>query len=112
MASTYKGTGPLFVSYCQHISNICLRIYMNMLVDYMHNRVRIVPTCWVSCLYHELLYNSMEDVSIVVAIASMDTEVLYSLGAAGERKSLSLSLSLFLSLSLSPQLQPFMLHVH
>lgn len=39
-------------------------------------------TCRVSCLYHELLDDSVEDVSIIVAITAMNTEVLHWLGTA------------------------------
>ena len=56
-------------------------IYMYMLVSQCS---WAVLTCGVSCLYHKLFDNSMKDVSIVVAIASMDTEVLNCLGAAAE----------------------------
>ena len=39
----------------------------------------------VSCLDHKLLYDAMEDVSVVVTIVRMDTEILNWLGTAEER---------------------------
>ena len=48
----------------------------------MYSSFMQVHTCGVSSLDHELLDDSVEDVSIVVAIGSMHTEVLHRLGAA------------------------------
>lgn len=42
----------------------------------------IAPTCRVSGLDHKLFNNSVEDVSIVIAIACMNAKVLYCLGTA------------------------------
>ena len=42
-------------------------------------------TCGVACLYHELFYHSVEDVSIVVPLAGVHTEVLYCLRTAANR---------------------------
>lgn len=42
----------------------------------------IIHACWVSSLDHKLLYDAMEYVPTEVAITSMHTEVLHSLGAA------------------------------
>lgn len=43
-------------------------------------------TCGVTCLYHELLYHSVEDMSIVVPFAGVHTEVLYRLRTADSRR--------------------------
>ena len=43
-------------------------------------------TCGVTCLYHELFYHSVEDVSIVVPFAGVHTEVLYRLRTAEQQK--------------------------
>ena len=42
-------------------------------------------TCGVACLYHELFYHSVEDVSIVVPLAGVHTEVLNCLRTAANR---------------------------
>ena len=44
------------------------------------------PTCRVPSLYHKLLDNTMEDVSIVICILRMNTEVFNSLGTAKNKK--------------------------
>ena len=43
-------------------------------------------TLRVSCLYHELLDDSVEDVAVIVAVPSVDTEVLDSLGTLLEEQ--------------------------
>lgn len=37
-------------------------------------------TCWVTSLNHELLYHSVEYVSIEVTVTSMNTKVFHSFG--------------------------------
>ena len=53
-----------------------------------------LPTSGVSCLNHELLDHSVEDVAIVVAITGMDTEVLHRLRTTAARDGVDLQLSL------------------
>ena len=48
--------------------------------------VKALLTCGVTRLYHELFYHSVEDVSIVVALAGMHTEVLHRLRTAVNRE--------------------------
>ena len=66
---------------------------MTLRVSSAHQNTKIRRQCChgdasltsrVTCLYHELFDDSMEDVAIVVAVLAVNTEVLYCLGAPGE----------------------------
>ena len=51
---------------------------------HVHVQLKLLHTGWVSCLYHELFDDSVKDVTIVVAFASMHTKVLHCLRATGQ----------------------------
>ena len=65
-------------------------IWLSMLERSYCTQYMYIPpllTCGVTCLYHELFYHSVEDVSIVVPLAGVHTEVLYRLRTAENRDS-------------------------
>ncbi len=43
----------------------------------------IIITCWVSCLYHKGLDDSVEDMAIVVTLTRVDAEILNCFRATG-----------------------------
>ena len=97
-----------YSSYCGHNSDEELRsICVGASVGHAHHKRTIVfqhrmefvfkfatpnalssspCTCGVTSLNHKLLYHTVEDMSIVVTVIRVDTEVFHCLGAATERR--------------------------